>query len=153
MQTWEWTSGYKAVVIFPITPDQEVVLIRNFRIPLTQYVIELPAGAKDKKNESDIETAARELLEETGYRAGTLTPITSPWPASPSNSGALCTAFAATDLVGEREISGDSTEDISIIKVPFFSLPEFYCSLPSAQLIDPRILGMYAIVRYLGITG
>ena len=152
-RTWRWAGGESAVMIFPITPDQEVVLIRNFRIPLRQYVIELPAGIKDKPDESDAETAERELLEETGYRADTLISITSPWPPLQSHSATLCTTFAATDLVKERDISGDSSEDISLIKVPFFSLPEFYCSLPPSQIIDPRILAMYAIVRYLGITG
>ena len=151
-QVWQWTAGHQAAVIFPITRDRKVVLIKNFRIPFRQYVIELPAGAQDKPDESLLSVAHRELLEETGYRAEHMVQITPPWPSIPSHSGTTCTAFAAFGLTKERHTCGDGTEDISVIEVPIDLLPGFYCSLPPSQLIDPRILGFYTIVKHLKIA-
>lgn len=57
-----------AVVIVPILPNGHVVLERQFRYPLHQVFIELPAGKIDA-GEDVLTTGQRELLEETGYSA------------------------------------------------------------------------------------
>jgi ADP-ribose pyrophosphatase len=57
-----------AVVIVPILPNGNILLERQFRYPLHQVFIELPAGKIDA-NEAILTTGQRELLEETGYRA------------------------------------------------------------------------------------
>src|SRR3990172_8332587 len=62
-----------AVVILPILDARRVVMIRNFRYTVEEELWELPAGTTEP-NEASIETARRELEEETGYRAETLTP-------------------------------------------------------------------------------
>ena len=55
-----------SVVILAVTPDDEMILVRQYRQPLRAYSIELPAGYVDK-NESNLKAAKRELKEETGY--------------------------------------------------------------------------------------
>ena len=62
-----------AVVIVPLLDDDHVVLIHNTRATVGQTLIELPAGTREQ-GEAAIATAARELIEETGYTAGKLTP-------------------------------------------------------------------------------
>ncbi len=57
-----------AVVIVPILPNGNIVLERQFRYPLHQVFIELPAG-KIEPDEDVLKTGQRELLEETGYTA------------------------------------------------------------------------------------
>ncbi|WP_047548427.1 NUDIX domain-containing protein [Methylotenera sp. G11] len=57
-----------AVVIVPLLPGGNVVLERQFRYPLHQVFIELPAGKIDP-DEDVLSTGQRELLEETGYTA------------------------------------------------------------------------------------
>ncbi|OYZ00413.1 MAG: NUDIX hydrolase [Methylophilales bacterium 16-45-7] len=57
-----------AVVIVPILPNGQVIFERQFRYPLHQVFIELPAGKIDP-NETVLTTGQRELLEETGYTA------------------------------------------------------------------------------------
>lgn len=57
-----------AVVLLPLVDDDHVCLIRNFRISINQTLIELPAGTLEP-GEPPIETARRELQEETGYVA------------------------------------------------------------------------------------
>ena len=57
-----------AVVLLPLLDDNHVVLIRNFRVAIGKTLLELPAGTVEP-NEPHAQTAARELIEETGYRA------------------------------------------------------------------------------------
>lgn len=57
-----------AAIILPLFDDGSVLLERQFRYPLGQHFYELPAG-KLEADEAPIETAKRELLEETGYAA------------------------------------------------------------------------------------
>ncbi|MBN2022407.1 MAG: NUDIX hydrolase [Pirellulales bacterium] len=58
-----------AVAILPILDDGRVCLIENYRIAVGQTLLELPAGTREP-GEDPLETARRELAEETGYRAG-----------------------------------------------------------------------------------
>jgi len=96
-----------AVVILPILDHARIVLIRNYRYTVEQELWELPAGTIEA-DEKPIDTARRELEEETGYRAGKMTPLmvfyTSP---------GICTermhAFVATRLtwVGQKLQEGE----------------------------------------------
>lgn len=62
--------GACAVVAF--TPANEVLLVRQFREAVRELLLEVPAGVFDVAGESGERCAARELLEETGYRATTM---------------------------------------------------------------------------------
>jgi len=64
----EYVMHPGAVVIVPLLPNGNVVLERQFRYPLHQVFIELPAGKIDP-DEDVLKTGQRELLEETGYTA------------------------------------------------------------------------------------
>jgi 8-oxo-dGTP pyrophosphatase MutT (NUDIX family) len=71
-KSWEYlerNDGTQAAVIIPIDRRKNrVLLIKQYRYPFEQFVIEFPAGLVDKEEEPD-ETAYRELLEETGFKA------------------------------------------------------------------------------------
>lgn len=60
------------MAVVALTPDGEVVLVRQYRPAIAQDLIEIPAGLLDVEGEEPKDCAARELLEETGYRAATL---------------------------------------------------------------------------------
>src|SRR5262245_55403664 len=60
-----------AVAILAITEDQQIILVRQFRYAVDSPLLEIPAGTREP-NESPVETAARELIEETGYRAANI---------------------------------------------------------------------------------
>ncbi len=64
----EYVTHPGAVVVVPLLPDGKVVLERQYRYPLHQVFIELPAGKIDP-GEDVLKTGQRELLEETGYIA------------------------------------------------------------------------------------
>ena len=76
----EWIKHPGAVCIIPCLPDNKIALIRQYRYPLQQEMIELPAGKLDK-NEIPEKCAMRELEEEIGYRAEKLTFLTNIHPA------------------------------------------------------------------------
>ena len=63
-----------AVVLLPLIDDDTVVLIENRRPSVDQTLLELPAGTREADEPADA-TAARELIEETGYTAGSLVPL------------------------------------------------------------------------------
>ena len=65
--TREWINHPGAACIVPILPDGQIALIRQYRYPVLQEMIELPAGKLDS-GESPEECAKRELEEEIGYK-------------------------------------------------------------------------------------
>jgi len=69
-----------AVVILPLLDDGRVVLLRNYRPTVERELIELPAGTCEP-GEGLIETARRELAEETGYHAEQLDPLMAFYPS------------------------------------------------------------------------
>jgi 8-oxo-dGDP phosphatase len=58
-----------AVAILALDDAQRVLMIRQYRHPVGRLLWEIPAGLQDTDGESPLQTAQRELLEETGYRA------------------------------------------------------------------------------------
>src|SRR4051812_28799357 len=80
---WEFADRVKgsgAVVIVAITPEGNLLLTEQFRLPVNANVIELPAGIAgdiDGQEKEELATAAhRELLEETGYEAKNMSFLT-----------------------------------------------------------------------------
>lgn len=65
---WDVVHHPGAAAVLPLTPDGEVVLVRQFRPPIRQVLTEIPAGLMDIAGEDALTCAARELREETGYR-------------------------------------------------------------------------------------
>jgi ADP-ribose pyrophosphatase len=64
-----------AAGVLPVTPDGDVVLVRQFRPPVRRSLEEIPAGLLDVEGEDAASCAARELLEETGFRHRELEPL------------------------------------------------------------------------------
>jgi ADP-ribose pyrophosphatase len=108
-----------AVVILPLLSSSEVIMIRNERFVLNECLWELPAGTLES-NEEPFATAARELIEETGYQAKEITPLFD-FYTTPGFCNEKIYAFLATDLtfVGQalEETEKITTEILSWEKV------------------------------------
>ena len=65
---WEVARHPGAAAVLPLTPDDQVVLVRQFRPSVRQVLTEIPAGVLDVEGEDALTCAGRELMEETGYR-------------------------------------------------------------------------------------
>lgn len=85
-----------AVAVVPILDDGRIVLIRNHRVAVDQWLVELCAG-KLEAGEDPARAAARELEEETGHAAATITAIGS-FYTSPGFADELMHVFEATGL-------------------------------------------------------
>lgn len=151
-RVWEWIERKNAVFIFPITREQNVVLIKNFRIPLEQYVIEMPAGLMDHEGENEEALASRELQEETGYIAETFTPV-HPWPYRSGISNGVSKGFIATGLRKVSGAVGDATEDIHVFEIPMDELLEFYLRCAEDTLFDVGILALHHLAQHFHIRG
>ncbi len=101
-----------AVGILPLLDDGRVVLLRQYRVAVDAYLIELPAGTLEP-GEPPIETAQRELIEETGYTAAKMEPLLT-FFSSPGILRERLHLFLATGLVpGETAL--EDGEDIELL--------------------------------------
>ena len=108
------------VIICAVTPDNQVVLVRQYKHGIGRELLELPAGAIDP-GETPAQTAARELMEETGYTAPPMEPVRT-LVAEPTNSDSVAHLFLARGAVRTGAQSLDVTEDISVQTVPVSGL-------------------------------
>ena len=69
---YELVHKHHAVAVVPVTPNGDVLLVKQFRPPVRQDLTEVPAGLLDLEGEDALTCAARELFEETGYRHTTI---------------------------------------------------------------------------------
>jgi ADP-ribose pyrophosphatase len=108
-----WGSNEREVVRHPgaaaivaLTPSKEVVLVRQMRQAVRQDLLEIPAGILDVSGETSEECARRELAEETGYRASSVTHLASIL-TSPGFADERIDLFLARDV----EPGGEATDD------------------------------------------
>ena len=104
-----------AAVILPLLDDGRVVLIRNVRRTVGKVLWELPAGTLDP-GEAPEACAARELEEETGYRAGSIVPLTE-FFASPGILNERMYGYLAVDLEQTSQAL-DHDEEIEVFPIP-----------------------------------
>lgn len=104
-----------AVAILGITSDKKVVLVRQYRYPVGDYIYELPAGLVDK-GESVYEAAAREMGEETGLVLNHFPKLTfNSLYSSPGMTDETCSVIVG-NVSGEVSTDGnEDTEDITVI--------------------------------------
>jgi ADP-ribose pyrophosphatase len=135
-----------AVVVIALTQRGEVILERNWRFPLECFVIQFPAGLSDRAEESEEETAKRELFEETGYLAKRLIPIMSA-PVSPELTATEASHFFAPEVefIGKRK--KDTVEKVEVLKVPAEKLSDFLLNLPNDTKLDLRVPGILWILQ------
>jgi ADP-ribose pyrophosphatase len=123
-----------AVVVLPMLDDKTVLLIRNYRQAVGQYLVELPAGTLNK-GETPINAAGRELLEETGYLARRIKPVMS-FFASPGILTEKLHAFAAYDLE-LRKPSPEVGEDIELRPM---LLDEAIDAIRDGEIVDGKTI-------------
>jgi ADP-ribose pyrophosphatase len=153
---WEFASRCNAsgvVVIVAVTEASEIVLVEQFRKPVKAQVIELPAGLVGDladPDESVVDAARRELLEETGYAATAMKTLMA-CPSSAGISDEVITFILATGLERIGPGGGDASEDIEVFAVPLEGVDEWLDQrLAAGNQMDPKI---YAALYWLQKSG
>ena len=132
-----------SVIILPLLADGRIVLIRNQRFSVERTLWELPAGTRDPNEPVEV-CAARELEEETGYRAASLTPLLDFYPA-PGVSNERMHAFVATGLTPSSQRL-DATEQIDVAPL---ALPEVLRMLKAREIEDAKTIAVLLFHRLL----
>ena len=115
----EYTLHPGAVMMIPELPDGRLVMERQFRYPLQKVFLEFPAGKIDA-GEDPLQTAVRELREETGYEARCWDYLTVIHPVISYSTEAIH-LYRASDLtLGERRL--DDNEFLDVVLVPLETL-------------------------------
>lgn len=154
LRHWEAVSRTDCdgvVIIVPVTTQNELILIRQYRPALDRYVIEFPAGLIDK-GEDVAGAARRELLEETGHATDSLTELAAGAVSTGINSELWNVMLALNAVPASEEDRNnhlpDENEDIEIIKVDIDKLAEKLDLLrQEGSVIDLRIFGLVELAR------
>lgn len=114
------------VCVVPITRENKIVLVKQFRKPMNQVTLELPAGKIDPGESNDLEAAARrELEEEVFYRANRLVKLNELYVA-PEFCNELLRMYLAKDLVRvETPRPRDKEEVLEILELTFDEAKEY----------------------------
>ncbi len=142
---WEYVGralGIRAAVIVAIDAEDHILLVEQYRVPLGRACIELPAGLIGDHDEGEaVElAAARELEEETGYRAGRIE-VVGEFYSSPGMVSESYTLLTAHDLIAVGPGGGVDGEDITVHRVRRADLAGFIAARRAkGDAIDGKLL-------------
>ncbi|MFA6219485.1 MAG: NUDIX hydrolase [Erythrobacter sp.] len=141
---WEYVTrprGIRAAVVIAVE-DGQVLLVEQYRVPMGANCLELPAGliGDETEGEAPLAAAARELEEETGYRAARMENC-GDFYSSPGLLGESFTLVRATGLMKVSEGGGTEGENITVHRVALDRLRDFIAAKRKQGCgIDVRML-------------
>ena len=112
----EVVHHYGSVGALPVFEDKTVALVKQWRYPINRYSLEIAAG-RIEPGQSPEQAALRELEEEVGYRASSLTKLCEFYVA-PGYCDEKLYVYLATGLKGSAQ-SLDDDEEIEVVRLPF----------------------------------
>jgi len=123
-----------AVAVVPVMPDGQFVLVRQYRHPVGQIMLEIPAGKLDPGEAPDV-CARRELEEETGFQAGKLTKLTA-FYSGPGFTDEILHLYLAEELTAaDQKLDNDE-----FINVEYFSRNDLKEVIRKQEIIDAKTL-------------
>ena len=131
------------IAIIAVTPEGQLLMVEQYRKPVEQVLLELPAGKLESGEEPRV-CARRELSEETGYQAGKLDYLFS-FYTSPGFSNELLHLFRADDL---QEVEAVPDQD-ELLKVVRLNKDEIIPLLQAGKIRDGKTIT--GLLYYLGV--
>jgi ADP-ribose pyrophosphatase len=140
-----------AVTVVPAHDDGTVTLVRQYRAAVDDLVLEIPAGTRDKGDESEEATARRELAEEAGLEAATWERLIGTWN-SPGVSDQHTTIFLATGLtITDSRPDGIEERYLSVERIALADLDTLVAD--GVLKDETTVLGLYMARERLAATG
>ena len=137
LETRDWVN------VVPVTSDDEIVLVRQFRHGIEEDCLEIPGGIVDSSDSEPGAAAARELFEETGYRGSDPCPL-----GSVSSNPAILTNRTHSFWVPDAVLAGDPEPDEhEAIEVELCPVGEIRSLIDSGQI--HHSLSVVGLLRYL----
>lgn len=115
MESSDWVN------VIPLTPQKDVLLVKQFRHGIREITLEIPGGIVEK-GDTPVETARKELGEETGYRDTEMILLGDVHP-NPAFLNNRCYTFLARDIYLKGQQKQDDKEDIEITLKPLEEIP------------------------------
>lgn len=141
----EYVQHTGAVAILAFDPEHRAILVRQYRHPASTTFWEIPAGLLDHQGEDQAAAAARELAEETGYRAGSIEHLLDFFP-SPGGSSEMIRLYVGYDCTPDADVDfqrEDEEAEIVVARVPFADL---YSAAIEGRLTNGTLL--MAVLAY-----
>ena len=104
-----------AVMLVPVDENGMVLMLKQYRLPLDETILEVPAGTRENKEEPWLICAQRELREETGHRADEFHDLGLLWPL-PGTSDEELMLYLATGLTHDP-LPQDFDEEIEVVRI------------------------------------
>ncbi len=140
---WECIRHPGGALAVPVTPEGKLILVRQYRFAVQGRVLEFPAGTVEP-NEEPQETIAREIEEETGYRANKWEKL-GEFFIAPGYSDEIIYAFLARDLEKlETPQKQDEDEDIETV---FFTPEELEKAILDGEPVDAKSISSFMLAR------
>jgi ADP-ribose pyrophosphatase len=134
-----------AVVVLPLHEDRRIELVRQFRYPMGEVLLELPAGKLDP-DEEPVACARRELAEETGWKPVEIHDLGS-FFTTPGFTDEVLHAFIATPLDPAPEVGRDPDEAIEIVTM---TVEEAHDAARSGQIRDSKTIATLFLAQLHG---
>ncbi|GIV19231.1 MAG: ADP-ribose pyrophosphatase [Armatimonadota bacterium] len=132
-----------AVAIVPLLDKETVLMIRQFRLAVNEELLEVPAGTLEPDEPPEV-CAARELEEETGYRAGALRQLFSQYLA-PGYSQEILHVFLAQGL--EKTVQRtEEDENVEVVPVPLSRAVDMVLS---GEIRDAKTIAALLVTHYI----
>lgn len=137
-----------AVAVLALNADNQILMIRQYRQPVRQFLWEIPAGLLDVSGESLQDAAARELEEETGYRAATVSQLID-FYTTPGGNNELIRIFLARNLEFVGRPSHQEGEERQL-QVEWVDFQGALASVLSSEIKSPSaVVGILAAAQVL----
>ena len=133
---WDFINHDGAAAVVPVTEDGKILMVKQYRNALDRYTLEIPAGKLDNKLEETKVCAARELEEETGYKAGKLELLITlrTWVAFTNEK---IDVYVATDLTPTKQhLDEDEFIDVKAYELEELKEMIFHGELQDAKSIS-----------------
>lgn len=141
---WDYIAHRKgAAAVLPVTEDGKILMVRQYRSALNRETLEIPAGSRDSVEEPFRVCAARELEEETGYRAGKLELL-----VTVATTVAFCNEVIEVYLATELTRTQQHLDEDEFVEIESYTVDELKDMVFAQKIQDSKTVS--AIMAYYG---